>query len=80
MEEFSKIFTSSSDKIAAIQQEYNEDEFVETTLQNEDLVNSIKENVDKAGDDIDKIMEDYTELLNGKTDILTQRTVSVRLS
>lgn len=34
LDEFSKIFATSSEKIAAIQDEYNEDEFVESTLQN----------------------------------------------
>lgn len=66
LQEFNKIFTTSTEKIQAMQQEYNQEEFVESTLQNQDLVNSMKENVEKASEDIDKIIEDYGELLKGK--------------
>lgn len=46
--------------------EMNEEEFVANTIQNEELMNSLKENSEKGGEDIDKIIEDYKELLQGK--------------
>ena len=56
-----------------MEKEYNEEEFVENTLQNEELIQTIKENADKADEDIDKILSDYQELLDGKTEILNER-------
>lgn len=67
LEEFEKIFESSSEKIAAMENEFNDEEFIESTINNEELINTFRENSEKAAVDIDNILSDYQELLNGKT-------------
>ena len=42
-----------------MQAEMNEEEFIENTLSNDELMKTLKENAEKGGDDIDKIIEEY---------------------
>lgn len=37
----------------------NDDEFIRNTLQDEQLVESIRQSAEKAADDIERIYEDY---------------------
>lgn len=53
-----------------MEKEFNEDEFIENTLKNEELLKSIEENAEKA-EEAGKILEDYQTLLEGKKEILT---------
>ena len=55
-----------------MESEINEDEFVDNALNNEELMTSLKENTEKAGEDIDKILSDYNELFEGKKEILNE--------
>lgn len=66
LEEFSKIYNSSTEKISAMENQYDDTDFVESTLQSQELIQSIRENAEKADEDIDKISEDYKQLLKGK--------------
>lgn len=59
LEEFSKIYNSSTEKISAMENQYDDTDFVESTLQSQELIQSIRENAEKADEDIDKISEDY---------------------
>lgn len=54
-----------------MEKEFNEDEFIENTLKNEELLKSIEENAEKA-EEAGKILEDYGTLLEGKKEILTE--------
>lgn len=45
-----------------MEKEFNEDEFIENTLKNEELLKSIEENAEKA-EEAGKILEDYGTLL-----------------
>ena len=60
MNDFEEIFKNSNEKIEAMEAEMNEEEFVENTLKNEELMASLKENSEKGGEDIDKIISDYS--------------------
>ena len=42
------MFESSNEKIEAMEKEFNEEEFITTTLGNEELMNSLQENAKKA--------------------------------
>lgn len=59
-----------------MEREFNEDEFIENTLKNEELLQSIEENAQKA-EEAGKILEDYGTLLEGKKEILTESTSSI---
>ena len=52
-----------------MEKEFNEDEFVENALKNEELMKSIEDNASK-NEETGKVLEDYKELLSGKTEIL----------
>jgi hypothetical protein len=56
-----------------MERDFNEDEFIENTLKNEELLKSIEENAEKA-EEAGKILEDYGTLLDGKQEILTEST------
>lgn len=56
-----------------MERDFNEDEFIENTLKNEELLKSIEENAEKA-EEAGKILEDYGTLLEGKQEILTEST------
>ena len=60
LNDFEEIFRNSNEKIEAMEAEMNEEEFVENTLKNEELMASLKENSEKGGEDIDKIISDYS--------------------
>ena len=49
MNDFEEIFKNSNEKIEAMEAEMNEEEFVENTLKNEELMTSLKENSEKGG-------------------------------
>lgn len=59
-----------------MEREFNEDEFIENTLKNEELLQSIEENAQKA-EEAGKILEDYGTLLEGKKEILTESNCSI---
>jgi hypothetical protein len=59
-----------------MEREFNEDEFIENTLKNEELLKSIEENAEKA-EEAGKILEDYGTLLAGKQEILVESTLWV---
>jgi hypothetical protein len=40
--EFEKIFEASNEKIEGMEKDFNEDEFIENTLKNEELLKSIE--------------------------------------
>jgi hypothetical protein len=49
-----------------MEKEFDEEEFVENALKNEDLLKTIQENASKS-DEAVKILEDYKQLLEGKS-------------
>ena len=59
LNDFEEIFKNSNEKIEAMQAEMNEEEFIENTLNNDELMKTLKENAEKGGEDIDKIIEEY---------------------
>lgn len=75
LQQFNNVFNASTEKIQQMESQYNnDDEFVENTLQSEQLIQSLRENAEKTNEDLDKMIEDYKELLKGKEEILIQCT------
>lgn len=52
-----------------MEKEFNEEEFVENALKNEELLKTIQENASKS-EEAGQILEDYKQLLDGKNEIL----------
>lgn len=59
-----------------MEKDFNEDEFIENTLKNQELLKTIEENAEKA-QEAGKILDDYGILLEGKKEILSQSTLSI---
>lgn len=57
-----------------MESEFNEEEFVEGTIKNEELLVSLEENAKKA-EEASKILEDYRTLNEGKREILNESTI-----
>ena len=69
IQKIEKIYEDSNQKIEDYEKKFNEDEFVENTLKNEEILQGIEENAKKA-EEATQILKDYSELLEGKKEIL----------
>lgn len=66
MEEFNKIYESSTEKIAELESSQNDSEFIDATLANPEIIESIKTNAETSAPEIEQMLADYKELDKGK--------------